>query len=109
MPADVVVGTPLARLVAQHEDAFPGNVDQEIIALRGKRRIAADTDPVMPENSLLLVGEHVRRRVIAARQRPRALAIALNGLEECHRISRAALRPAAPGMPPPGWVPEPQR
>src|SRR5690242_17655023 len=107
MTAHVVVRASLARLVAQHDDALTGDLDNDVVARLLEARLAPHADPVTREDPLLLVGEHLGRRVVAARQRPRALAIALDRLEECHRISRAAFRPAAPGIPPPGCVPEP--
>jgi len=86
-----------------------GDVYDDVIAGSRECGITADADPMAGEDALAFLGEHLRRRVIAARQRPRALMIALDGPDKGHRISRAALRPAAPGMPPPGWVPEPHK
>src|SRR6266550_6800033 len=109
MTAHVVVGAPLAGLIAQHDDAFTRDRGEEVIARRRERGIAADTDPMTPEDTLLLSVEHLRSRVVAARKRAGTLPIALDGFQKAHRISRAALRPAAPGIPPPGCVPEPHR
>ena len=72
------------------------------LAWRCQRRLSANADPVTAEDPLLLLGEYFSGRVVAARKSPRALAITVDRLEKCHRISRAALRPAAPGIPPPG-------
>ena len=107
--ADVVVRSGVAGLIAQHDDALAADLGDEVIARRRERRIAADANPAAPENPLRFTGEYVRIVVVAAGQRAGALAITLDGLEKAHRISRAALRPAAPGMPPPGCVPEPHR
>ena len=109
MATDVVVRVALARLIAQHDDALAADLRDEVIARRREGRIAADANPVAPEDLFLLAGEHLWRRVVPALERARTLAIALDGLEEAHRISRAALRPAAPGIPPPGCVPEPHK
>ena len=109
MAADVVVGAPLSRLVAQHDDAFAGDLNEEVIARRRERGVPADADPMPAEDSLLLFHEHVRRRVIGSRKRACTLTIGLDRFQERHRISRAALRPAAPGIPPPGCVPEPHK
>ena len=105
----VVVRATLTGLIAQNDDALAGDFYQEVIARGRERRIAADADPVSTENPLLLVGEHFRRRVIAARESTGTLMVAFDGLQEGHRIARAALRPAAPGIPPPGCVPEPHK
>src|SRR2546430_9350211 len=82
MAANVVIRPSLARLIAEHDDAFARNVDHEIIARRGERRVAADTDPMTGEDALLLEGEHIRRRVVAARQGARPLLIAFDRLQE---------------------------
>src|ERR1700752_1477359 len=107
--AHVVIGVSLSRLIAQHDDAFAGDLYDEGVTGRPERGIAAHADPVAREDALPFLGKPLGGRVIPAWERPRALTIALDGFDEGHRISRAALRPAAPGMPPPGCVPEPHK
>ncbi len=109
MATDVVVRVTLTGLIAQHDDALATDRRDEVIARRREGLIAADADPVAPEDPLRFAGEYFWIVVVAAGQRAGALAITLDGLQKAHRISRAALRPAAPGMPPPGCVPEPHR
>src|SRR5207247_6958790 len=98
--ADVVVRMPLARLIAQHDDALARDLHDEVVARRRQRGVAPHTDPMACEDALLLLGEDLRRRVVTAGQRPRALLIALGRPQGCYRITREALRPAAPGLPP---------
>jgi hypothetical protein len=90
MTADVVVGAQLTGLIAQHDDAFPGDLGQQVVAAI-QHCLSAHADPVVTEEPLSLFGEYVGRRVVASRQRSGALLIALDGLQKRrHRISSAS-------------------
>ena len=59
MAADVVVRSGVPRLIAQHDDALARDADQVVIARAGERCFAADADPLVPEQPLLFLREHL--------------------------------------------------
>src|SRR5438105_8229525 len=82
MAADIVIRAPLAGLVAQDDDALTGDLRQHVIAWICKSGISADADPVVLKDALLLCRKNLRRRVVAAGERARALLITLDRLQE---------------------------
>src|ERR671922_1658234 len=82
MAAEVVIGAQGARLIAQHDDAFAGNLDQSVVSPGRERAVTPDTDPVAPENSFSLVRKNVRRRVVTTWERACPLLVAVDCLEK---------------------------
>ena len=116
MAAHIIEGAHHTRGIADHDETLAGNLGHQVVpGLRDGRR-PPHAHPAPPEDALRFLGEHLGRRVIPARHGARTLLVGLGGLVKrrrhpatSFRICRAASRPAAPAMPPPGCAPEPHR
>ena len=115
MAAHVEEGAQRAGAIAQDDDRLVGDRTRHVIAGGSERRGAPDAIPAAGVDALQLLGQDLRRDVVLARQRARALNEGSGGAPELTHerrspsIRRAASQPAPPSTPGPGWHPAPPR